>query len=113
MNAEVEKKIKERGAIKGGTKEACIIIEDVLYRSSSWGTILDLYTTGVSVDEFIGAIQVLIAFANKNTDTEIESVSCNSDCAYNCITQCPAQRKNLLICKNAKKMCPYYEVEDK
>ncbi|MBR6613240.1 MAG: hypothetical protein IKK84_00550 [Clostridia bacterium] len=113
---ELEALIREEKCIKGGTKEACIKIREVLNHQMNPGNQLHAPGSSVSIEEFLDAVEVLVGFALEHPDKKVYKYCCESDCAYAHNPNC----KGRLIVGIKKRwgagtvnVCPYHVEEDK
>ncbi len=113
---ELEALIKEEKCIKGGTKEACIKIREVLNHQFNPGNQLHAPMSAVTINEFIDAVEQLVSFALEHEDTKAYKYCCEPDCVYAGNPCCKGHLivgvKNRWNAKNVK-TCPYHIEEDK
>lgn len=113
--------INKSGFLKGGTREACVIVREALTNSdvhigSMASDSLTLgSTSAVSIDEFLEAVRVLMAFSYSQEDTIPERYECvDADCANNyhatfCHGEFSLDNRELTL---KRKPCPYYREQD-
>ena len=91
--------------INGGTKEACVKAREFIRNTMNPGNQLHAPLSCVSADEFIEAVNVLMAFAFRQDDTIPETWECDNDCHGNASFLCPGECN---IKKGSAKLCPYF-----
>jgi len=113
---ELEALIKEEGCIKGGTKEACIKVREVINHKINPGNQLHAPGCSVKIEEFLDAVEVLVSFALEHEDKKVYKYCCESDCVYagnpNCKGRLIVGSKNKFP-SGTVKVCPYHIEEDK
>ena len=111
---EMEFMIKQFNCIPDGTKQACIKIREYLQNGCVTQNGIKTITSAVTNDEFIAAVNILLAYAwqNKENDCVPETWYCDSDCSRVCNAICPGEFQLGNKDENgktlAKKRCPYF-----
>jgi len=91
--------------LEGGTKEACIKVREVLQNAINPGNQLHAPGSCVKIDEFIEAVNVLVASAFQKDDEIPETWSCNNDCKKVGDILCPGECN---IKKDSPKQCSFF-----
>lgn len=104
-NREFNKIIQSEGCIKGGTKEACLKVQEVLRYAIDGEDKLFAPCSRVKIGEFIEAVKILMAFAKQHDDEYVELYYCEADCARFKSGPCPG---DCALSEKATKLCPYY-----
>ena len=63
------------------------------------------YTPCIKADEFMEAVQILMAFAFSQEDTVPERWNCDNDCCMTSNIVCPGECN---IDKSSNKICPFF-----
>ncbi len=102
---ELEFILERNEYLKGGTKEACVKVRDFLFNAKNPGNQLQSPLSCVNVNEFVKAVEVLMAFAFQQEDQIPETWHCNNDCHRCNELLCPGECN---ISEEAEKLCPYF-----
>lgn len=100
--------ISSNNYLKGGTKEACVKIREVLTNKMNPGNQLHAPLSCVTIDEFTEAVEILMASAFKKEDEIPERWNCDGDCIKTSYILCPGECS---IDKTSKKTCPFLSDE--
>lgn len=107
---DIDRFIEDSKCIQGGTKEACLKVREILSKGVVRRDSFYASHSEVSVDEFIQAVRVLVAFASNLPDEKVEVYYCQGDCARYYDKHCVGE---LALSSCATKRCPQYIQEDK
>lgn len=102
---EVEFVLSDNNYIKGGTKEACVKVRQVLKNSQNNYNQLNASTCSIQIEEFIEAVKVLMAAAFKKEDEIPETWYCENDCKMISNLLCPGECN---LSNDSEKRCPFY-----
>ena len=108
---ELEQIIKQEDCISGGTKEACIKIREVLCNKMNPGNQLHAPGSCISINEFVEAVEVLLAFADDKPDTKVSMYHCENDCIFVGKRFCPGKMMDGISNKGMKP-CPGYTQDE-
>lgn len=97
--------LEKKHYLKGGTKEACIKAREFINHSINPGNQLHSPLSCVKADEFLKAVNILIAFAFSQDDTIPETWKCDNDCLKTSYFLCPGE---FGIEKDSEKRCPFF-----
>lgn len=99
--------IDHNSYLNDGTKAACVKVRDFLRRSQTEQEkyLYGNYASCVTVDEFVEAVETLMAFAFTQEDTIPERWHCDNDCHKVSHLLCPGECN---IDKKSEKRCPYF-----
>ena len=108
--SQLEYTLRSYKCLKGGTREASIIVRDFLRAATPIGDVIHRVDTCVTPEEFIKAAQVLLAKSFLEPDMIPRRWHCENDCegvsCFICSGECN-------IDSNAPERCPFYTEEDK
>ncbi len=90
--------------LKGGPKEACVKIREVLFNKRNPGNQLQAPFSWVNINEFVEAVEILLASSFQKEDEVTKRWNCNNDCVKTSYTLCPGECS---IDKNSKNICPF------
>jgi hypothetical protein len=102
---ELEFVIENNKYLKGGTKEACVKVRQVLKNSQNVGSQFQATCETVSSEEFMEAIQIIMAATFQKPDEVPDMWRCDSDCKMTSYLLCPGECN---LNGNASKMCPHF-----
>ena len=102
---ELEYVLEYKNFQKGGTKEACVKAREFIRNAINPGNQLHAPLSCVKADEFLEAVETLMAFAYSQDDTIPKTWQCDNDCHMVAGFWCPGEYN---IKKNANKMCPFF-----
>ena len=102
---ELELVLKQNDYLEGGTKEACIKVRDFLHHATNPGNQIHSALSCIKADEFMEAVQILMAFAFSQEDTVPERWNCDNDCCMASNIVCPGECN---IDKSSNKICPFF-----
>ena len=102
---ELEMFFRQNEYLEGGTKEACVKTRVFLRDAKNPGNQLQSPSSCISANEFLEAVEVLMAFAYQQEDQIPERWRCDSDCRYANDSLCFGECN---ISKEAKELCPYF-----
>lgn len=91
--------------LEGGTKEACVKVRAFLNHATNPGNQIHSTLSCVTADEFMEAVETLMAFAYCQEDSVPERWKCDSDCRKTSLFLCPGECN---ISKTSDKMCPFF-----
>lgn len=91
--------------LKGGTKEACIKAREIVANYINPGNQLHPLLTTTTVEEFVEAVKVLMAFAFSQPDTIPERWDCDNDCKRVGDLLCPGECN---LSKTETRICPFF-----
>lgn len=98
--------LKSNEYLEGGTKEACIKVREFLkHKLRLEDKIPSTNISCVSEEEFIEAVQVLMASAILKEDEVPNRWHCDMDCRRTSDIFCPGECN---LEKNSKTLCPYF-----
>lgn len=98
--------LKQNSYLKGGTKEACVKVREFLhYAINSDGRIKQSDLSCVSLDEFIEATKILMAYASLQEDEIPKTWCCDVDCKRTTEIFCPGECN---INKKSGELCPFF-----
>lgn len=108
--------VGEIKCIKGGIKEACVIVREYLQNSKVSGESISSPNSAVTTEEFIQATNILMAYAwqNRKNDCIPEFWYCIDDCSNidKCIF-CPGEYQIASKDEKGKSLskipCPHYK----
>ncbi len=107
---QLEYTLRSYKCLKGGTREASIIVRDFLKTATPVGDVIYKVDTCVTPAEFMKAVRVLLAKCFLEPDTVPKRWHCVDDCAgvscFICSGECN-------IDSDAPEQCPFYTEEDK
>ena len=106
----IDKFIEDSKCIQGGTKEACLKTREILSKGVVRKDNFYASHSEVSMEEFLQAVKVLVAFASNLPDEKVELYYCQGDCARYYDKHCVGE---LTLSSCATKLCPHYTQEDK
>lgn len=102
---EIEFVLSDNRYLKGGTKEACVRVRQVLKKSQNNCNQLHESFSSVENDEFLEAVKVLMAAAFKKEDEIPETWYCDNDCKMVSNLLCPGECN---LSNDSKKRCPFF-----
>ena len=97
--------LEQNHYFEGGTKEACIKIREFLSHATNPGNQIHSALSCVTADEFMDAVETLMAFAYRQDDTIPEKWQCHNGCHMISNFMCPGKCN---ISKTASKICPFF-----
>lgn len=97
--------ISHNNYLKGGTKEACVKIREVLSNKKNPGNQLHAPCSCVNIEEFVEAVKVLLASSFTKEDEIPTTWYCDNDCSKVGNLLCPGECN---ISKDANILCPYF-----
>ncbi|MBR5227427.1 MAG: hypothetical protein IKV94_02175 [Clostridia bacterium] len=97
--------LEQNSYLKGGTKEACLKVRQFIQNSIYVGNRVYSTTSCVSADEFIRAVEVLMAHSYQQEDTVPDRWHCDEDCQKASCLICPGEFN--LYAKTTK-LCPFF-----
>lgn len=98
--------LKQNSYLEGGTKEACVKAKEFLSNVTvKENVIRGAKFSAVSPEEFLDALDVLIAAAFEKEDTIPELYKCNGDCKKISNLICPGQYN---LNEKSDKKCPFF-----
>lgn len=97
--------LKHNQYLEGGTKEACVKVRDFLRHAKNSENQIHSELSCVNAEEFMEAVQTLMAFAFQQEDTIPERWKCDNDCHKISNLLCSGECN---ISDTAKKKCPFF-----
>ncbi len=102
--------LEQKHCLRGGTQEACVKVRNYIVNAMPIGTTIQAPQACVRNDEFLEAVSVLLAYVCDKEDIVPERWHCENDCVSVSSFFCRGECK---VRKDAPKLCPYYEEENK
>ena len=101
--------LKQNQYLECGTKEACIKVRNFLqYATITPGNQIHSELSCVTNEEFIEAVNTIMAFTFQQKDTIPERWKCDNDCRMVSYPLCPGECN---ISKTANQTCPFFTDE--
>lgn len=103
---QLEAILSDNNYLKGGTKEACIKIKETLNNCVNPGNQLHPLLSCVGIEEFVDAVEVLVASAYQKEDEIPKTWHCNMVCVLNKGKVCPGMHS---VKKDSDQLCPFFK----
>lgn len=100
---EIEFILKHNSYLKGGTKESAIKVKEFIKQIETIES-----NSSIDYEEFLIAINTLLAFCFESNDKIPEKWYCDNDCVYSSSLICKGEFN---IDKKSENLCPYYKQE--
>ena len=100
---EIQFILTDNNYLKGGTKESAIKVKEFIKQIETIES-----NSSIDYEEFLIAINTLLAFCFESNDKIPEKWYCDNDCVYSSSLICKGEFN---IDKKSENLCPYYKQE--
>lgn len=97
--------LKQNAYLEDGTKQACVKVKESIQNVRCTDNKIEILQSCVSIDEFMEAMRILVAFASQKKDQTVKTWYCDDDCRRISSLLCPGEGS---ISKDAETICPFY-----
>lgn len=97
--------LKQNACLEDGTKQACIKIKKFIQDAHCTDTQINSLQSCVTIDEFMEAVKILVAFTFQQEDQVVRTWYCDNGCRRISNLLCPGECN---VDKNSKTICPFF-----